>query len=158
MDPVQDREIFSLKDEKDEIGRFHLVLDDRLWRAGLEFGAGGGGGLGCGFEVGVPYGPSLFAMATREGWRRRSGFERWGTMAADERGDGSEAGNCLVVRAAGRLARTGQCGRGWHATDVRAVLLCARTWSCGPVPVHATRGVRAGSCRRHTCGSYSDPN
>ena len=46
MDPVQDREIFSLKDEKDEIGRFHLVLDDRLWRAGLEFGAGGGEGWG----------------------------------------------------------------------------------------------------------------
>ena len=46
MDPAQDREIFSLKDEKDEIGRFHLVLDDRLWRAGLEFGAGGGEGWG----------------------------------------------------------------------------------------------------------------
>ena len=42
MDPVQDREIFSLKDEKDEIGRFHLVLDDRLWRAVLDWGAGVG--------------------------------------------------------------------------------------------------------------------
>ena len=78
-------------------------------------------------------------------------------MAADERGDGSEAGNCLVMRAAGRLAWTGQCRRGWHATDMRAVRLCARTWLCVPVPVHATQGVRAASRRRHTCGSYSDP-
>ena len=78
-------------------------------------------------------------------------------MAADERGDGSEAGNGWVVRAACRLARTGQCGRGCHTPDVRAVFLSARTWSCGPVPVHATRGVRAGSRRRHTRGSYSDP-
>ena len=54
MDPVQDREIFNLKDEKDKIGRFHLVLDDRLWRAGLEWGAGGGGGLGCGLRWECP--------------------------------------------------------------------------------------------------------
>ncbi|VAH90973.1 unnamed protein product [Triticum turgidum subsp. durum] len=46
MDPVQDREISSFKDEKDEIGRFHLVLDDRLWRVGLEWGVGGGEGWG----------------------------------------------------------------------------------------------------------------
>ena len=44
MDPVQDREIFSLKDEKDEIERFHLVLVDRVWRAGLEWAAGDGKG------------------------------------------------------------------------------------------------------------------
>ena len=55
MDPVQDREIFSLKNEKDEIGRFHLLLADRLWRAGLEWGgAGGGGGLGCGLRWECP--------------------------------------------------------------------------------------------------------
>ena len=109
------------------------------------------------FGVGAPYGSALVAMATRDGRRRMSGFERWGTMAAYERGDGSEAWIGWVVRAAGLLARTGQCGRGCHTPDVRAVLLCARTWSCGPVPVHATRGVRAVSRPCLTCGSYSDP-
>ena len=78
-------------------------------------------------------------------------------MAAYERGDGSEAWIGWVVRAAGLLARTGQCGRGCHTPDVRAVLLCAWTWSCGPIPVYAARGVRAGSYRRYTCGSYLDP-
>ena len=79
-------------------------------------------------------------------------------MAAVERGDRLEAGNGWVVRAAGRVARTGQCGRGCHTPNVRAALLCARTWSCRPIPVYAARGVRAGSRPCHTCGSYSDPN
>ena len=65
------------------------------------------GRVGVWFAMGAPYGSALVAMATRDGRRRRSGFERWGTMAVDERGDGSEAGNGWVVRVAGRLARTG---------------------------------------------------
>ena len=59
------------------------------------------------FGVGAPYGSALVAMATRDCRRRMSGFERWGTMAAYERGDGSEAWIGWVVRAAGLLARTG---------------------------------------------------
>ena len=71
IDPAQDRDIFSLKDEKVEIGRFspgfYIFVSGGLgWSLGL-----GVGRVGVWFAVGLPYGSALVAMATREGQRWR---------------------------------------------------------------------------------------
>ena len=96
----------------------------------------------------------------------------WQPEMAGDGGRGSTGGRRGRRRERGRIKgreRLGRTGSGSSGPDeaVRAglprtghvgALLCARTGSCGAVPVHATRCVRAGCPPRHTCGSYRLPS